>query len=147
MADNVSGGAVIAVVANALSFGFSLLQARKLDKVSSDLKRQRIEVYTIEGCCVAAILSTFIESRLSKKKLQCVYDNNMQRIDMLEVELNDVITQVRSLNISALDAKLDMIVSATATPKIIPDTDVKSDKYDTNISTKYVEKEEEESGA
>lgn len=113
-----------------LNGGISLLQTRKINEQKKTNKRQRIELFTVEAGLIASILTAVIDGIVVRKAIKDTRAKNKlsteelhNRINNLTAEVTDLSVRVNSLNMSALDAKLDMVVAATATPKIVPKKD------------------------
>lgn len=119
--------AIGAVASSAIGAGFNIYQIKKNEEMKKALKRQRAELYVVEGCGIAALLASFIDSVMWKRRFAQLREDSSSKLDQIEIEVNELAKRVQSLNISAIDAKLDMVVAATATPKIIPETTTKAE--------------------
>lgn len=119
--------AIGAAASSALGAGFNLYQVKKNEEMKKQLKKQRTELLLIESCGGLALIASFVDAHLWKKRLKQVQSLAGSRIDQLEVEVADLKRRIESLNISAIDAKLDMVVAAT-TSKIIPTAETGKDK-------------------
>lgn len=112
--------AVGTVVTSAIGAGFNIYQVKKNEELKNSIKKQRIELLCIEGCGLAALLASFIDNRIWKKKLAQMQETSASRIYHLENEVADLTRRVEALNLSALNAKIDTVIAEVATPKIVP---------------------------
>ena len=116
--------AVISTAVASLEGGANIVQIRNAKKMAKEIKRQRIELGIFQAGLIAAIVASVIDSKLQKNRYEDFKNNAEYRIADLHSRLDAVEAKfearLNSINLSALDAKLDMVVAATATPKIIP---------------------------
>lgn len=126
--------AVISTAVASLEGGANIVQIRHAKKMAKEIKRQRIELGIFQAGLIAAIVASAIDSKLQKSRYEELKNNAEYRIADLHARLDAVEAKfearLNSINLSALDAKLDMVVAATATPKIIPKREdiIKEDK-------------------
>ena len=97
-------------------------QTHRINQIKSQQKRERIELFALEGGLISLAIGTAIDAYLSRKKYKDLLNVDNARYADLACAVTDLENRVNSLNISAIDAKLDMVVAATATPKIVPET-------------------------
>lgn len=107
--------------------GVSLLQLKKTKQLEKEIKRQRFEIAVTMGGLIAAIVASAIDSRLIKQKCELMKNDTEYKISMLHDRLDAIEQRIaasemrlNSINLDALNAKLDMVVAATATPLVIP---------------------------
>lgn len=122
MIDPISVAVASTTVAG-LNGGISLLQTKKINEQKKANKRQRIELFTVEAGLVASILTAVIDGIVVRKAIKDTRAKNKlsteelhNRINNLTAEVTDLSVRVNSLNMSALDAKMDEVLAAT-TPK------------------------------
>lgn len=122
--------AIAAVAAAAANGGISIAQYNKTAALCQMVKKQRTELFVVEGGLVLSIAASAIDSYLTKKSFKSMKEDLNTRIDILHGRVDDLDMRLNSINLGVLDAKLDMVVAATATPKIIPKREdiIKEDK-------------------
>ena len=121
--------AIAATSVAGLNGGISMIQTRKINEQKKTNKRQRIELFTVEAGLVASILTAVIDGIVVRKAIKDTRAKNKlsteelhNRINNLTAEVTDLSVRVNSLNMSALDAKMDEVLAATA-PKNVPKKD------------------------
>jgi cell division protein FtsB len=121
--------AIAATSVAGLNGGISMIQTRKINEQKKVNKRQRIELFTVEAGLVASILTAVIDGIVVRKAIKDTRAKNKlsteelhNRINNLTAEVTDLSVRVNSLNMSALDAKMDEVLAATA-PKNVPKKD------------------------
>lgn len=112
--------AIGATALSAVEGGVSLLQVKKNNDLKRDLNRQRVELSILEIGSVIAVVASLIDAHITKKRYMAINGKIDDRVSRLAVAVDELEYRINSINLSALDAKLDMVVAATATPKIIP---------------------------
>jgi hypothetical protein len=80
----------------------------------------RIELGCFEAGCIIAIVAGVIDSRVTKKTLDALRNDDSLQYNDLMCRISALDQRINNLNLDALDAKLDMVVAATANPIIIP---------------------------
>jgi hypothetical protein len=116
-------GAILIITGASLDASAHIVHFKKTIKLAKVVKQQRIELALLEGGLVVAAGASFIDTILTKKKMRALETMTEQRLNLIADKVNELEMRVNSINLSALDAKLDMVVAATATPKIVPKKD------------------------
>lgn len=122
MIDPVTG-TIIVIAGTSLDASTHVVHFKKTIKLAKVVKQQRIELALLEAGLVVAAGASFIDTILTKKKMRALETMTEQRLNLIADKVNELEMRVNSINLSALDAKLDMVVAATATPKIVPKKD------------------------
>jgi hypothetical protein len=112
--------AILATTVGGINAGVSLLQVKKQNEIKKEYKRMRIELGCFEAGCIIAIVSGVIDSRVTKKTLDALRNDDSLQYNDLMCRISALDQRINNLNLDALDAKLDMVVAATANPIIIP---------------------------
>lgn len=120
-----------------LNGGISLLQTRKINEQKKTNKRQRIELFTVEAGLVASILTAVIDGIVVRKAIKDTRAKNKlsteelhNRINNLTAEVTDLSVRVNSLNMSALDAKMDEVLASTTPKNVHKKDDTEEEKGD-----------------
>lgn len=112
--------AIVATTVGGINAGVSLLQVKKQNEIKKEYKRMRIELGCFEAGCIIAIVAGVIDSRVTKKTLDALRNDDSLQYNDLMCRISALDQRINNLNLDALDAKLDMVVAATANPIIIP---------------------------
>jgi hypothetical protein len=112
--------AIVATTVGGVNAGVSLLQVKKQNEIKKEYKRMRIELGCFEAGCIIAIVAGVIDSRVTKKTLDALRNDDSLQYNDLMCRISALDQRINNLNLDALDAKLDMVVAATANPIIIP---------------------------
>lgn len=112
--------AIIATTVGSVNAGISILQVKKQNEIKKEHKRMRIELASFEAGCIIAIVAGCIDSRVTKKTIDVLRKDDCDRYNDLMCRIDALDRRINNLNLDALDAKLDMVVAATANPIIIP---------------------------
>ena len=112
--------AIVATTVGGINAGVSLLQVKKQNEIKKEYKRMRIELGCFEAGCIIAIVAGVIDSRVTKKTLDSLRNDDSLQYNDLMCRISALDQRINNLNLDALDAKLDMVVAATANPIIIP---------------------------
>lgn len=112
--------AIVATTVGGINAGVSLLQVKKQNEIKKEYKRMRIELGCFEAGCIVAIVAGVIDSRVTKKTLDSLRNDDSLQYNDLMCRISALDQRINNLNLDALDAKLDMVVAATANPIIIP---------------------------
>lgn len=112
--------AIVATTVGGVNAGLSMLQVKKQNEIKKEYKRMRIELGCFEAGCIIAIVAGVIDSRVTKKTLDALRNDDSLQYNDLMCRISALDQRINNLNLDALDAKLDMVVAATANPIIIP---------------------------
>lgn len=112
--------AIVATTVGGANAGLSMLQVKKQNEIKKEYKRMRIELGCFEAGCIIAIVAGVIDSRVTKKTLDALRNDDSLQYNDLMCRISTLDQRINNLNLDALDAKLDMVVAATANPIIIP---------------------------
>lgn len=112
--------AIVATTVGGVNAGVSLLQVKKQNEIKKEYKRMRIELGCFEAGCIIAIIAGVIDSRVTKKTIDSLRNDDSLQYNDLMCRISALDQRINNLNLDALDAKLDMVVAATANPIIIP---------------------------
>lgn len=112
--------AIVATTVGGANAGLSMLQVKKQNEIKKEYKRMRIELGCFEAGCIIAIVAGVIDSRVTKKTLDALRNDDSLQYNDLMCRISALDQRINNLNLDALDAKLDMVVAATANPIIIP---------------------------
>jgi hypothetical protein len=112
--------AIIATTLGSVNAGTSILQIKKQNEIKKEYRRMRIELGCFEGGVIAAIIAGMTDSLIMRKMIKADKERYNSDLDGVLYRIDELDRRINNLNLDALDAKLDMVVAATANPIIIP---------------------------
>ena len=111
---------IVAGSIGAVNAGSTLLSLKRQKRLEEELKRQRIELTCFEIGLLTLATASIIDILTIRKLIKTHEMYRQQDMANTTWRINELDRRINNLNLDALDAKLDIVVAATANPRIIP---------------------------